>query len=145
MTLSTSKLKQSNTMLINILVFITDCICSMTVGYVFTGVCLFNCVGGPQGYPSPSHNTSTGPMSYPGCTPSPSHNTSTGPMSFFQGVLHLHPIIIQLVPGPFPGLDGGTPTPRPEQLCLDRLCRSLVASHRMTFLFCFFFVWISCI
>ena len=37
------------------------------------------------GTPSPSHNTSTGPMSFLGGTPSPSHNTSTGPMSFLVG------------------------------------------------------------
>ena len=35
-------------------------------------------------------------------TPSPSHNTSTGPMSF-PGVPHVHPIILQLVPCPFRG------------------------------------------
>ena len=35
--------------------------------------------------PSPSHNASTGPMSFPRGTPSPSHNTSTGPMSFLGG------------------------------------------------------------
>ena len=33
--------------------------------------------------PFPSHNTSTGPMSFQGeSTPSPSHNSSTGPISF---------------------------------------------------------------
>ena len=37
------------------------------------------------------------------CTPSPSHNTSTGPMSFL-GVPHIHPIILQLVPYPFQGV-----------------------------------------
>ena len=55
-----------------------------------------------------------------GVTPSPSHNTSTGPMSFL-GVPHLHPIILPLVPCPFPGgvpqwlvpgpIPGGTPVP----------------------------------
>ena len=38
-------------------------------------------------------------------TPSPSHNTSTGPISFL-GVPHLHPIILPLVPYPFQGLPG---------------------------------------
>ena len=38
----------------------------------------------------------------PGVTPSPSHNTSTGPMSF-PGVPHFHPIILPLVPCPFQG------------------------------------------
>ena len=34
---------------------------------------------------SPSHNTSTGPVSFLGSTPSPSHNTSTGPRSLPSG------------------------------------------------------------
>ena len=42
-----------------------------------------------------------------GVTPSPSHNTSTGPISFL-GVPHLHPITLPLVPCPF---QGGTPSP----------------------------------
>ena len=54
----------------------TACVRSMT-GNVFTGVSLS------------VHN--------------PSHNTSTGPMSFPEGVPHLHPIILPLVPCPFWG------------------------------------------
>ena len=60
-----------------------------------------------------------------GCTPSPSHNTSTGPMSFLGGIPHLHPIKLPLVPCPFLGVPqclvlgafrgwgggGGTPVP----------------------------------
>ena len=42
-----------------------------------------------------------------GGIPSPSH-ISTGPTSFL-GVPYLHPIILPLVPGPFPG---GYPSPR---------------------------------
>ena len=41
---------------------------------------------------------------------SPSHNTSTGPMSFPRGVPHLHhPIILPLVPCPFQGMLGYPP------------------------------------
>ena len=36
-------------------------------------------------------------------TPSPSHNTSTGPMSFPEGVPHVYSIILPLVPCPFCG------------------------------------------
>ena len=50
-------------------------------GTVFTGVCLST----SEEYLSPSHNTSTGPMSFPGGTPSPSHNTSIDLMSFPRG------------------------------------------------------------
>ena len=57
----------------------------------------------PPGTPSPSHNTSAGPISFLGVTPSPSHNTSTGPISFL-GLLDLHPIILQLVQCPFWGI-----------------------------------------
>ena len=56
--------------------------------------------------PSPSHNTSTGPMSFLGGTPSPSHNTSTGPISFLGEVLQ------RLVPGQdrgYPPARVGTP------------------------------------
>ena len=51
-------------------------------GTVFTGVCLFTY---GMGYPSLSHNTSTGPMSFP-------------------GVPHFHPIILPLVPCSLQGL-----------------------------------------
>ena len=53
---------------------------------------------------SPSHNTSTGPISFLRGTQSPSHNTSTGPMSFL-GVPQW------LAPGPFLG---GYPSPGQE-------------------------------
>ena len=39
---------------------------SMTGGYVFKGVCLLTQGGGGTPSPSPSHNTSTGPMSFLG-------------------------------------------------------------------------------
>ena len=55
-------------------------------GYVFTGVCLFI-----WGYPIPSHNTSTGSMSFPGGTP------VTGPRSLPRG---------------YPVQDGRYPSPR---------------------------------
>ena len=58
-----------------LLSIITARVRSMTRGYVLTGVCLFNIVGG--GTPSPSHNASngggtpvTGPRSLPRGTPS---------------------------------------------------------------------------
>ena len=50
-------------------------------GYVFTVVCLITW----RDTASPSHNTSTGPMSFPGGAPSPSHYTSTGPITFLGG------------------------------------------------------------
>ena len=62
------------------------------------------------GTPSPSYNTSTGPMFFLGGTPSPPHNTSTGPMSFLGG----YPSDWSQVPlgegNPVPG--GGYPCPR---------------------------------
>ena len=51
-------------------------------GTVFTGVCLSTQEGG-GGYPSPSHNTSTGPMSFLGGTQSPFHNL-IGSMPFWS-------------------------------------------------------------
>ena len=55
--------------------------------------CFHRCVsvhmGGGGVTASPSHNTSTGHMTFPGgggkSILSPSHNTSTGPMSFLEG------------------------------------------------------------
>ena len=52
-----------------------------TGDYVFIGVCLLT----GEVTPSPSHNTSTGYMCFPGGTPSPSHNTSNGPLSIRGG------------------------------------------------------------
>ena len=55
-----------------------------------------------EGTPSPSHNTSTGPIAFLRSTPSPSSNTSTGPMSFPLGTP---------VAGPRSLLGGGYPSP----------------------------------
>ena len=118
----------------------------MTGGYVFT---LSTTRGGT---PSPSHNTSTGPVSFPGCTPSPSHDTSTGPMSFLGGTQWLTPgsfldvIQVQVRMGYPPWLGRGTPSwpgrngiPSdwdgvllPDRLCLDRLCHRRYASRGFT-------------
>ena len=58
---------------------ITDRVRSTTGGYIFTGVCLFTRGGGGGRLPH------LHPIIFP------SHNTSTGPMSFPGGVPHLHP------------------------------------------------------
>ena len=69
---------------------ISDLVRSTTGGYVFTGVCLFRWGRG--------------------VTPSPSHITSTGPMSLLG-------VPKWLVAGPFPDpLDQGWGTPPPSQL-----------------------------
>ena len=123
----------------------------MSCGFIFTAHTL--------GWvtPSPSHNTSTGPMSFLGGTPSPSHNTSTGPMSFLGGV---NPSDWSQVPSRgvpqsqagYPSPRGGTPvlgypqsqdrmgTPLPNQdrmgypppppLPRDRLCLDLLRCGR---------------
>ena len=63
---------------------------------------------------SPSHNTSTVPMSFLGGTPSPSNNTSTGPMFFPGGTLGYAP--------PTRSGQGDTPrwdTPQPGHIIND--------------------------
>ena len=83
------------------------CVCSMTGNYVFTGVCLELCRG----------------------TPSPSHNTSTGPMSFLR-----YPSDWSQVPPPegYPSTRlGGYPVPGREYPSpgVDRLCRGQFTSY----------------
>ena len=126
-------------------------------------------------------------MSFPGGTQSPSHNTSTGPMSFLgkgfpgvpqilgwdtpparsrwggggypvlrwdttcpgqgRGVPHLHPIILPLVPCPFLGVSPGqlrmgySPPPAggTEGVLATRQAACLLGSRRRTFLFCYRF------
>ena len=71
---------------------------------LFSQVCV--CPHGGGGTRSPSHHTSTGPMSFPGGTPSSSHNTSTSPMSFL-GYLISIPLYFYWSHI----LSGGTPSP----------------------------------
>ena len=90
----------------------------MREGNVFTGVCP-STVGGT---PSPSHNTSTGPMFFPGCTRYPSHNTSTGPMSFWGG-------------GGTPRSGMGYPLARTTGVLAMQQAVCLLHSHRRTAFF----------
>ena len=50
-------------------------------------------------------------------SPSPSHNTSTDPMSFLEGIPNLHPIILPLVPC----LSCGYPPPPPGLVILGQV------------------------
>ena len=97
--------------------------------YVFTGTCLLT-----GDTPFPSHNTSTGSMSFPGGVPHLHPIIVPFVPSPFQGVPHLHPIIVPLVSDPFQGVTSGWGTsartggvPPWDRLCLGRLCRGLNA------------------
>ena len=63
-----------------------------------------------------------------GFTPPPSHNISTGIMSFPRGYPHLHSIILPLVSCPF---HGGAPFSDPTILCLV-LCLLLGGGGRVS-------------
>ena len=88
------------------------------------------------GTSSPSHNTSSGPMSFLGGTSSPSHNTSTGPMSFpgvpqsqTGGTQRLGTSLARLECGCTPGL--GTPLARDGVLALqNRTAEGVVATQQ---------------
>ena len=103
---------------------------------------MFSVCSHPGSTLSPSHNTSTGPMSFLRGTPCLSHNTSTSPMSFPRGTLVPHR---GWYPSPrWTGTPGegiplarsgwGTPSsqgwgvPPPARLHLDRLYRGRYAS-----------------